>query len=247
MSWTPIIKRCQTRTTDTTSIEAHGADRWKTRVLVGEVDNIDDLLIPNHQMDLSRSRMREKIAPLDPLRYLVFFVVDYRGLLVTLVSTHNSTQRCSHRTAAAQVRTVYIKLLMTDKHGRTLGCPKCENYSPGHSEERRRHSDEEMISSSEALVLDHAIDLLMSHPAWETLVAEPETRRTLERDNELDPSKEPTLSVCPNHEVNELLDEPETKLCRDTRNDFLEIRRNQDAHESSKTSSRVTLSNQRWI
>jgi len=50
----------------------------------------------------------------------------------------------------ASIRRMYITEQMLKEHGRTDGCPRCENYGATHSEECRRRIEAKMIAAGQA-------------------------------------------------------------------------------------------------
>ena len=140
-------ERCQFRILTDDKYE----DRWLPGVFVGKQIETDEFIaLTEKGVMLSRSckRYASKVDAYD-LDYLS----KIKGLpwapLGDMVEGAVKMGK-DFMVGGASIRRMYITEQMLKEHGRTDGCPRCENYGATHSEECRRRLESKMTAAGQA-------------------------------------------------------------------------------------------------
>ena len=140
-------ERCQFRILTDDKYE----DRWQPGVFVGKKVETDEFIALTEKGVISSRSCKRYASKVDA--YDLDYLSAIKGLpWAPLGDTIDGAVKTGKdfMVGGASIRRMYITEQMLKEHGRTDGCPRCENYGATHSEECRRRIEAKMTAAGQA-------------------------------------------------------------------------------------------------
>ena len=127
-------------------------ERWSHGVFVGKIEQMDEFVLVTPS-GVAKSRGVRRLE--EGSRYDLPFLRSCNGLpwLPKATAADLGPGRGDPLQAGARIKRMYITQSMIDKHGRTDGCPLCENWGSSHNERCRQREEKLMLQTGDAFEL----------------------------------------------------------------------------------------------